>query len=662
MATTPSQKPVASELPQDLKFNSGKIDEYVTSMGWTYTDRFGVKHYTIQGNNYLSQQAMAAYGYVILTGLTFTTGATINEPNEVLLNTADGEYYKWTGSFALGSKEVPENSSPASTGGISPGAWIGVGDASVRAFIASPEGSKNVGNGQSTIHDTLYHTIEEFSLSDSDAGIDGCLSATASDGRTTWIKGSKTLTKSVDAPDGISIINDGEITATADPRAPAFNLGSKTKMTGGSIVNTGISQAIRSANTENVTVRDVAAKNTAITPSSTFAYAFDINGVKDMKLSGLKAEGYTGGLALTNTTRVIASDLYFSKMVFHPTLVAGSYGVLLGGGCRNTVIDNLLFEAAADGTGRHAVYQSFSDGKGQTNTIVNSMIADYSLTPAGVSPQNGINIRSNLRAIYANNIIDGSRIGGITSNGDISDQLITGNVIQEYKSGTASAYGITPGDNSGDFKFRNSIVSNNVVNISLTTGSATDVIYGIVVSGTGNAYIGNITNLPFGGYPYVVRAGTTYCSILAGSDLGINGVPMFLFDGTASNITIKGCSKFGRLWFRKGGLDNVTDLTVDWARRAMVAVTAGVVSYEDTNELISSTSVNSSGIVITFKSHVTIASLDTATATTRKTTVPMIPVITVRSGKTLTIEFHNSSGAFINPTSTTCAVTITLFS
>ncbi|TXW31164.1 hypothetical protein D4M51_24770 [Enterobacter hormaechei] len=114
-------------------------------MGWTYTDRFGQKHYTIEGINYLSQQAMAAFGYVILTGKTFTTGATINNPNEVLLNTADGEYYKWTGTFASGPKVVPENSTPASTGGIAPGSWLGVGDASLRAALAAMDGEKLIG-------------------------------------------------------------------------------------------------------------------------------------------------------------------------------------------------------------------------------------------------------------------------------------------------------------------------------------------------------------------------------------------------------------------------------------------------------------------------------------------------------------------------------------
>ncbi|WP_276525978.1 tail fiber/spike domain-containing protein, partial [Enterobacter hormaechei] len=90
-------------------------------------------------------QAMAAFGYVILTGKTFTTGATINNPNEVLLNTADGEYYKWTGTFASGPKVVPENSTPASTGGIAPGSWLGVGDASLRAALAAMDGEKLIG-------------------------------------------------------------------------------------------------------------------------------------------------------------------------------------------------------------------------------------------------------------------------------------------------------------------------------------------------------------------------------------------------------------------------------------------------------------------------------------------------------------------------------------
>lgn len=134
--TTPTQLPVPSEKPQDLKFNAGKIDEFVTSMGWTYTDRFGNKHYTIEGVNYLAQQVMNAFGYITLTGVDFDTGATVSTPNEVLFNPADNSYYKWTGSFASGGKVVPQGSTPESTGGIGPGAWLSVGDASVRPWVS----------------------------------------------------------------------------------------------------------------------------------------------------------------------------------------------------------------------------------------------------------------------------------------------------------------------------------------------------------------------------------------------------------------------------------------------------------------------------------------------------------------------------------------------
>lgn len=155
MSTQPTQDPVPSELPRDLKFNAGKIDEFVTSMGWTYTDRFGNKHYTIEGINYLAQQVMNAFGYVTLTGVSFTTGATVSNPNEVLFNEPNNEYYKWTGSFSGGPKVVPANSTPESTGGIGAGKWLSVGDSTLRGELAEPDGSGMVGHGDKTVDDAL---------------------------------------------------------------------------------------------------------------------------------------------------------------------------------------------------------------------------------------------------------------------------------------------------------------------------------------------------------------------------------------------------------------------------------------------------------------------------------------------------------------------------
>lgn len=155
MTTLPTNLPVPSESPRDLKFNAGKIDEFVTSQGWTYTDRLGGKHYTIEGINYLAQQVMNSFGYITLIGVSFTTGATIKKPNEVLFNEENNEYYKWTGSFASGPKVVPSNSTPESTGGIGAGKWLSVGDSTLRGELAESDGSGMVGHGDKTVDDAL---------------------------------------------------------------------------------------------------------------------------------------------------------------------------------------------------------------------------------------------------------------------------------------------------------------------------------------------------------------------------------------------------------------------------------------------------------------------------------------------------------------------------
>ncbi|WP_446027806.1 tail fiber/spike domain-containing protein [Lelliottia amnigena] len=133
MATQPTQDAVPSESPRDLKFNAGKIDEFATSMGWTYTDRFGNQHYTIEGLRWLAQQSMAAFGYVTID--SFEDGATLTEPNEVLRFEATGEYYRWDGSFLPSGKVVPPASTPETSGGVGLDAWLSVGDATLRSQL-----------------------------------------------------------------------------------------------------------------------------------------------------------------------------------------------------------------------------------------------------------------------------------------------------------------------------------------------------------------------------------------------------------------------------------------------------------------------------------------------------------------------------------------------
>ncbi|ENL8725922.1 hypothetical protein AB6I73_000776 [Citrobacter amalonaticus] len=175
MATQPTDLPVPSESPRDLRFNAGKIDEFVTSMGWTYTDRFGAEHYTIEGLRWLAQQAIAQFGYITMD--SFEDGNTLTLPNQVLRLEENGEYYRWDGAFP---KVVPPGSTPDTTGGIGAGAWLSVGDATLRSQlnnvftdVASLRSSKNINVNIPVLLSGYYLGVEggggEFYVDESDS-------------------------------------------------------------------------------------------------------------------------------------------------------------------------------------------------------------------------------------------------------------------------------------------------------------------------------------------------------------------------------------------------------------------------------------------------------------------------------------------------------------
>lgn len=144
MATQPTNNPVPSESPRDLKFNAGRFDQFVTSEEHVYVDRFGDEHRTIAGINYDANQAMLKYGYI--TKKSFEMGATLDTPNTVLQWESNGEYYRWDGDWSQ-PKVVPAGSTPNSAGGIGNGKWVGVGDASLRGNLAQ-EGSQVIISGK----------------------------------------------------------------------------------------------------------------------------------------------------------------------------------------------------------------------------------------------------------------------------------------------------------------------------------------------------------------------------------------------------------------------------------------------------------------------------------------------------------------------------------
>lgn len=148
MATTPTNNPVPSESPRDLKFNAGKVDEIVNSGGSTYSDRFGYQRYTWQGIERLARDAIYAFGYVTVD--SFEDGASLTASNQVLRYEATGDYYRWDGVMP---KTVPAGSTPSSSGGVGTGAWLSIGNAS----LASP--SDGAGDALITVKQPYGSTV-----------------------------------------------------------------------------------------------------------------------------------------------------------------------------------------------------------------------------------------------------------------------------------------------------------------------------------------------------------------------------------------------------------------------------------------------------------------------------------------------------------------------
>jgi len=153
MATTPTSNQIPSESPQDLKFNAGKIDEFVTSLALQYIDRFGGTHYTIEGLKQLALQQIYNLGWNTVG--TFQDGAMVTAPGDILQDESTGVWYRWDDPTTL-PKTIPVDSTPESTGGIGDGKWLAVDVSDVfRKEIATSTGAGLVGYGAETVESAL---------------------------------------------------------------------------------------------------------------------------------------------------------------------------------------------------------------------------------------------------------------------------------------------------------------------------------------------------------------------------------------------------------------------------------------------------------------------------------------------------------------------------
>lgn len=90
------------------------------------------------------RRTYAEAGFNLVPG-SFELGGTVTTATDVLLYEADGHAYNWDGVFPVGGKVVPQNSTPATTGGVGPDLWLDQASATLRSDLALPGGSGQVG-------------------------------------------------------------------------------------------------------------------------------------------------------------------------------------------------------------------------------------------------------------------------------------------------------------------------------------------------------------------------------------------------------------------------------------------------------------------------------------------------------------------------------------
>lgn len=90
------------------------------------------------------RRSLAEAGLTLVSG-SFEEGATVTKATDAVWHISAGQCYTWDGAFP---KAVPADSTPTSTGGIGPSAWVSVGEASLRSELISEKGSILIGNSE----------------------------------------------------------------------------------------------------------------------------------------------------------------------------------------------------------------------------------------------------------------------------------------------------------------------------------------------------------------------------------------------------------------------------------------------------------------------------------------------------------------------------------
>ncbi|HEA3675966.1 TPA: hypothetical protein RVT83_000622 [Escherichia coli] len=403
---------------------------------------------------------------------------------------------------------------------------------------------------------------------------------------------------------------------------------------------------------KGVAIWNARAVGTVVNGPSTgnVAYGVVAEDCSNLKIYGVDASKFSGAVELLRTTDFIIRDVFARNMRYHSDVAAGGYGVLLEG-CSRGLVDGINFRAStADGDlGRHALYISVDVlGNFCEDIIVKNLIASYvnidnRNMPAAV-------VRRSNRCMIEDFNINGSN-GGIglnADNGVITDLQIRNGHMKIIQYDDNAVYGISGGVDGQPNTVVGLRVDNYTFEGEVKSGvtPATVSLHAIAMTCRDSYFTNTRIKSHGSATPILVRPGTfntTFDGIKDFVTAGSVTAPLIRFQGSNSNIKVFNIDT-ARSPF--AGLDNVTDLTVNWERFARIVSANGTVTTTDTESLISTVSATGTGeLTVSFKPHVTADAVRKCTVT--PASVAGLVILPEISGKNLILRFYNGSGALV---------------
>lgn len=475
--------------------------------------------------------------------------------------------------------------------------------------------------------------------------------------------------------------NTGDIvidTSVTSPLSPVAN-SHITGNSGGELVTAKATTAL-SGSASRVTVDGLLARGDGTVSYDDISptYTFSLSG-PDTTYFNCYAKDATMGFDLrTGSDHVKVIGCRTENMTSHPNLggnglSAGGYGVLLNG---NT--DVFVLGHSSKGTNpadRHVLYLS------NTNTATPNrdvraigVRGDFTAVSQGDKPE------MHSPMVFGRNnqgvIVDASQFRGGGGGFNWTDERgtyemisISNTQLNDIRKNDAVetcgiAFNHAESTNPGQI---NNVISVSNVQMTLTDGGkGADRANQFPLLFNSSRYV-NVNNVSFGcsGKAYGIRLiKTSYANISNIVGWTNDGTPaaeaaaFIQFMQGSSNIKLSNINPQSRLKMFDG-LDQVTDLQVDWVRKVRINVVSGVASVsDDTWELVSGVTVTGASIAVQLKGHVTQTAADGAIV--RPASANQF-IVAGTDSKRITISVYNVNGTGVVPNTGTYSFDVVLF-